>query len=66
MIHIKIPFRGQGVVEMNNWIQDNGLVFRRDWEWDSSSDWDSSESCYIYSFSPNFSKIASMFALQWS
>jgi hypothetical protein len=61
MITINVQFYGQGVVPMNKWLIDHGLVYRRDWSWDSR------ENGYIYKiFSDKHSKIATLFALKWA
>lgn len=61
MITISIPYYGQGVVPMNNWLLDQGLLFRRDWDWNSDN------RKYIYRiFSDEHSKIATLFALKWA
>ena len=62
MIKIKIPFRkDQSIVDMINWIQDQGLVFRRDWVWDSEK----TDNTYSFLFDEKFSRVASTFVLKW-
>ena len=60
MITIKIPFHGQSVSNMNQWLQDHGLVYRRDWQWEKIG------GNYIYLISPEQSKLATIFTLKWS
>lgn len=62
MIKIIIPFRGQSVLGPIEWIQKQGLVFRRDWVWDSDKDGKN----YIFSFDEQFSKVATSFVLKWA